>query len=169
MELELRSLHESNLGKLNVLLAYENVAAALWAADLLTNLLRADKDISGVTFSPRSFGMLGDPELVSRATAELVEADLIVVSCTSGLMELSRSVEKWLEVLLNQDAGGIKPAVVAFLRCNDEYDKLSSPRIQTLRRIAAKAGCRFFAPFVTPEESEQTAGDALAHAEVSHA
>jgi hypothetical protein len=169
MELELRSLHESNLGKLNVLLAYENVAAALWAADLLSNLFRADKDIAGVTFSPRSFGMLSDPELVSMASARLIEADLIVISCTSESMELSESVEKWLEVLLNQDAGGIKPAVVALLRCNDEYDKLSSPRIQVLQRLAANAGCRFFAPFVTPEESEQTTGDALVHAEVSHA
>ena len=163
------SLADVDLGKLNVLLAYENVSAALWASELITELLQIDPGAPGVTFSPRSFGMLGDPSWIHSTAAKWVEADLIVIACTSERMVLSRAVEKWLETLLgNYSTDLIKPAVVAYFRADEKYDDSSSPRLQAVQRIAAQAGCKFFAPFVSREESEPAPSVETLQTEVSN-
>jgi hypothetical protein len=61
MNFDSRFLRDLDLGKLNVFLAYENIAAALWASDLLTNLLRFDSDALAISYLPKSFEMLGSP------------------------------------------------------------------------------------------------------------
>jgi hypothetical protein len=164
------SLADVDLGKLNVLLAYENVSAALWASELITELLQVDPGAPGVSFSPRSFGMLGDPSWIHSTAAKWVDADLVVIACTTDRMVLSRAVEKWLETLLGQYATDpIKPAVVAYFRAANVYDNSSSPRLQTVQRIAREAGCKFFAPFVSREEVEPVANIQPLQAEATHA
>jgi hypothetical protein len=162
-------LSDTDLGKLNVSLVYENVSAALWAAELLTKLLRVDAGAPAISFSPRSFGMLGDPSWPGMTSVSIFEADLIVIACTSDQMVLSRSVEKWLETVLKQNGDLIRPAVVAYFRSDEGYDKLSSPRLQTVQEIARQAGCKFFAPFVSHEEAESVSSNGPLKGELTHA
>lgn len=137
----------STPAEMTVILAYENIAAAMWAAETITALLRRIPDGPEPHLSPWSFSTLEDPEYRAHAMAAAVEADLIVIATSSVLRLLPLSVESWLGKCLT-GRHNATTAVAAFFGRADLPDRVDSPRLQTVQRLAKEAGCAFFAPGV---------------------
>ncbi len=130
---------------LHVLLAYENISAALWAAESLTNLFRRLPLGPQMSLSPWSFAMLADLEFRARAAEAAVDSDLLVVATSSDPRLLPAAVESWLTECLCGQTRAIS-AVAAFLGREGLFDGADSPRLKTVQRLAKRAGCEFFAP-----------------------
>jgi len=134
--------------EINVILAYESLSAALWAAETLTGLLRRISGGAEPRLSPWSFSTLENPALRPHATAAAVAADLIVITTSSGFSVLPASVESWLGKSLAERRHATT-AVAALFGQPNRPDRADSPRLQTVQRLARDAGCEFFAPQVT--------------------
>lgn len=133
---------------MNLVLAYENLSAALWATERLSGVLRSISQGGIPHLSPWSFSTLENPELREQATAAGFQADLLVVATSSVTQRLPAAVENWLGKCLS---GRRSPAtaVIAFLGCANLLDQADSPRLQTMRQLTEDAGCQFFSPSVT--------------------
>jgi len=138
-----------NLKRLNVTLAYEGISSAVWAAEKLTGLLRKAWSVPKLCLSPWCFGVLDDPNWGDRVVSESADADMIVLSTSSRIMDqLPPSIEHWLQLCLSRQHGGDRPIVVALFRCGEVPDDIDSPRIQKVMHLVQQAGCGFFAPFL---------------------
>ena len=133
--------------EINVTLAYETLSAALWATETLTRMIRKAPNRPEPRLSPWNFSTLDDPLLRARATAAAKDSDLIVIATSSGSLNLPTSVEDWLGVCL-ANRHGENTAVAALFGPSNQPDRMDSPRILTVQRIAREAGCEFFAPRV---------------------
>jgi hypothetical protein len=124
----------------NVVLAYENLSAALWAGEILARLLQ---QIPGArNLSPWSFSCLHDPESHGEATTAVVQADWIVVATSSGNRPLPDAIEGWLKHSLAKRGGG--GAVTGLSKHGNAPASTSSITMQILQRVAEEAGCGFF-------------------------
>jgi hypothetical protein len=132
---------------INVTLAYETLSAALWATETLTRLFRKVPNRLEPRLSPWNFSTLEDPALREQALAAATHSDLIVIATSSGSANLPASVENWLGKCL-ESRHGENTAVAALFGQANQPDRLDSPRILTVQRIAKEAGCEFFAPRV---------------------
>ena len=136
----------------NVILAYDSISAALWASENLTDLLRKKHGDPAVNLSSWNFGVLSNPAWSDLATADTLNADIIVLSTTSKIMQvLPPAVEHWLGKCLSRQHNGTRLSVVAFFRCGDNLDGVDSPRLQKVKQLVQKAGGFFFAPAITEE------------------
>lgn len=133
--------------EMTVVLAYENLSAALWASETLAGLIRQVPDEPPPRLLPWNFSTLGIPEHCAEATAAALRADLIVIATSSAPRLLPESIESWLGKCLADRPGG-KAAVAALFRRADLPDRDDSPRLQTVQRLAREAGCEFFSPSV---------------------
>ena len=141
--------HPAKPKALRVTLAYESMASALWAAEILGGIVRKAWAMPKLYLSPWCFGVLGDPTWADRVVSESLTADLIVLSTTSrDTQQLPPAIESWLEMCLRRQPGGKQLGVVAFFRSGDVQDGPDSPRIQKVMRLVQQAGCGFFAPFL---------------------
>jgi CheY-like chemotaxis protein len=95
------------------------------------------------------FDLLEDPDWRAAATAEAVQAGLVVIS-TSSRDDLPVAVRDWVQGCL-QAKTSAAGALVALLGPADAMDSSDSPRIRFLRNAAEAAGFGFFAP--TPAEA----------------
>ena len=134
---------------MNIILAYENLSAALWAAEAFTGLLRRSFEGQTTELSPWSFATLANPACRAQATDAATRADLIVIAASSGFKLLPAVVETWLGKCLSgpRRANG---AVAAFFGHAHRPEAADSLRLQTVQRLAKEAGCQFLIPF-TPE------------------
>ena len=82
---------------IDVVFAYENLSAALWATDILDGLIRRGPDGPRRHLSPWSFATLGDGHWCSLATAAAAHAHLIVIATSSEAKPLPPPVATWLE------------------------------------------------------------------------
>ncbi len=135
---------------LNVFLAYENLAAALRAAEMLAALGRKDPAGLAVQLSPWSFAALEDPQWSAQAAPYAARAHLIVIAAFGAVPRLSAVIEGWLQTCLAQPRDD-SLAVAAFFHRHDGPDAGDSPRLRSVQRLAHEAGCAFFAPGVTGE------------------
>lgn len=135
---------------LHVFLAYENLAAALRAAEMLAALGRKDPTGLAVQLSPWSFAALEDPQWSARAVPYAARAHLIVIAACGAAPRLSATIENWLQTCLAQPRED-SLAVAALFHRQDGPDDGDSPRLCSVQRIAHEAGCAFFAPGVTED------------------
>lgn len=131
--------------ELRVVLAYENLSAALDAAETLTMLSRKERDGLRLRLSPWSYAALGEPRCRAMALRDVGRADLVVVASRSTPHALSAMVESWLKTCLGR-RGEPRLAIAALFGCDDHRDGTDSPRLQAVQRLAKEAGCVFFAP-----------------------
>lgn len=132
---------------LNVFLAYENLAAALRAAESLAVLSRNDPDGLVVKLSPWSFATLAESQWRSQAAAHVARAHLLVIAACSAAPRLSVTIEAWLRSCLAQPREE-RLGVAALFHHSGGSDDANSPRLRCVQRIAQEAGCAFFAPGV---------------------
>jgi len=143
---ERHSLIAAGRKSLNVVIAYDGIAAAQQAVDALDALkLRVPDGAVTVRISTWWFGFLEDAEKLKKATAAAIEADVLVIAANIGL-ELPSSVKAWLQESLAKNRKS-DVAVVALPGKRDRKDKPDPPHIQVVQRIAREAGALFFAPF----------------------
>jgi hypothetical protein len=132
----------------NIVFAYDNLAAALWATEALDSFRAQLPDGAEPRLSPWSLATLENRACRAEATAEAVGADLIVVAISNRFSQLPISVEGWLRTVL---AGRRKTSitVAAVFGDADLMDGADSLRLQTMQRLAEEHGCEFLAPGVT--------------------
>ena len=129
--------------KLNVVIAYDSVAAGQRAMHSLSFLERKIGD--GMNVDPRLWGFefLEDSGMRDQAEVDGSEADMLIVSA-GGESDLPATVKSWVTKCLAQRFGN--GAVVALLGTTDNFDRPDSARFQFLQSAAIEAGIDFFAP-----------------------
>jgi hypothetical protein len=130
---------------MNVIVAYENLSSALWAAESLPGLFRQIPGGMKPRLSSWKFSTLQNLEDRALAIAAAVQADLIVITLSSGFRLLPASVESWLGKCLSGRRRANTAVAALFGRAN-LLDNADSPRLQTVQRLAKEAGCAFFCP-----------------------
>jgi hypothetical protein len=132
---------------INIVVAYDNLSAALWAAEALGSVRAQLPAGAESRLSPWSFATMENPAYSAEATAAAVKADLIVLAISTPVSRLPIPAETWLRTCL---AGRrkAKTAVAAVFGCPGSMDGADSLRLQTVQRLAADHGCEFFAPGV---------------------
>ena len=141
-------IHDGAAPKLlKIILAYENLSAALWAAEAFKRLLHQNPENLETQLSPWSFSTLSDPNYIVQATDAAAEADLIVIAASSSFRLLPTFVEVWLKKGL-QVRRSAHTAVAALFGCASRPDRPDSIRLQTVQRLAREAGCEFFTPTI---------------------
>ena len=138
------SAHCDPEAKFNVLVAYDDVPAGQHAMRMIGNVERRIGEIETRYPSLWRFDLLKDPDWRIQATAEAIQADLLVISA-SGQSGLSGGVKTWLQTCLTQKKG-TAAAVVALLGSGEHLDPPDSPRIQFLKGATEAVGLDFFAP-----------------------
>lgn len=131
---------------MKIVLAYENLSAALWAAEAFAGLLHQSPNSAKTQLIPWSFSTLSNPDSNMQATDAAAHADLIVIAASSNFRLLPAFVENWLCKCLSGRRGPHTAVAALFGRANC-LERADSLRLQTVQRLAEKAGCRFFAPF----------------------
>ena len=137
----------SRRAPINVVVAYDGMAAAQNALDAIESLKRRDPPHALIIrVSTWCFRFLEDAGPLGRATAAAIEADVLVIAAgiESGLPQ---SVKGWLKASLAKNR---KPdvSVVALLGRESGEDAPDSPRFQVVRRIARASGARLCLPQV---------------------
>lgn len=130
---------------MKIVLAYENLSAALWAAETFTGLLRQSPEGAKTQVIPWSFSTLSNPDSSAQATDAAAHADLIVIAASSNFRLLPAFVENWLGKCLSGRRAPHTAVAALFSRANGP-EHSDSMRLQAVQRLAEKAGCRFFSP-----------------------
>ena len=134
--------------KIKIVLAYENLSAALWATEAFTVMLRQSPDGPKTQLIPWSFSTLSNPDFSAQATDVAAQADLIVIATSSNFRLLPAFLENWLGKCLSGKRGPQTAVAALFGRAN-RPERSDSMRLRAVQELAEKAGCRFLAPFVT--------------------
>lgn len=132
---------------MDVTLAYENLSAALWASETLTELFGRIADGPEPRFSPWNFSTLENPLLQARATAGALHSDLIVIAISSANRLLPASVEAWLGKCLAKRRGA-HTAVAALFGPWNPPDRPDSLTLRSLQHLTREAGCELIVPSV---------------------
>lgn len=133
----------------NVVIAYEDFAAARRAKRLYESLLRALGDELAFDLSLWRFEVLALPRLREVATQQAAEANMVIVS-TSAERDLGREVKQWLETGLKQRENFPTSLVALSGGCGVAYD--SNPAHVSLRAMAFRYQLDFFAHTVDEDE-----------------
>ena len=139
------SAHCDPEAKLNVFVAYDDVPAGQHAMRVIGNVDRQIEEFKKQYPSLWRFDLLEDPDWRLLATAEALQADLLVISASSCRNDLPGGVRTWIETCLEQKKG-TAAAVVALLGSGEHLDPPDSPRIQFLKNATEAVGLDFFAP-----------------------
>jgi hypothetical protein len=133
--------------EMRVFLAYEDLAAALWATETLCGLRHRLPRRPELHSFPWSFSTLENPRYRAHTEALATQADLIVVAISNAFLPLPAPFESWLQTCL---AGRRRAdaAVAALMRRATLPAPADSPRLRTVRSLAERAGCDFFDPSV---------------------
>src|SRR5262245_17652342 len=102
---------------LKALLAYEDITVALQGQEVLRCLATELKPAFELRSGLWKFELLQDPELTEIATAEALEADMIIVA-TRGDTELPAPVASWIEGWVAEKRGDFG-ALIAVLGRGD--------------------------------------------------
>ena len=140
------STHGDPEAQLNVLVAYDDVSAGQHAMRVIGNVDRQLDELEKRYPSLWRFDLLEDPDWRLLATAEALQADLLVISA-SGRSGLPVGVKTWFKTCLAQKKG-TAAAVVALFGVGERMDSPDSPRIQFVKSAVEAAGLAFFAPGV---------------------
>ena len=133
----------------NVVIAYEDFAAARRAKRLYESLLRALGDELAFDLSLWRFEVLALPRLRDVATQQAAEANMLIVS-TSTEGDLAREVKNWLEAGLKQRENFPTSLVALSGGCSVADD--SSPAHVSLHAMAFRFQLDFFAHTVDEDE-----------------
>jgi CheY-like chemotaxis protein len=127
-----------------VIIVYDDAPAGTHALHTLEEVTR--QLAGGIELYPSlwRFDLLEDPDWRAAATAEAVQAGLVIIS-TSSKGELPAPVRDWVRGCL-QARTSAPGALVALLGPADDPDGADSPRIQFLKSAAEATGLGFFAP-----------------------
>lgn len=129
----------------NVVVAYDGIAAAQNALDAIDSMKRRDPPASLIVHvSTWWFHLLDKPGPLSSATAAAIEADVLVISASIHA-RLPKSVKAWLQESLAKNRRS-DVSVVALLGEEHRDSMPDSPRFQILQRIARASGARLCLP-----------------------
>jgi hypothetical protein len=140
-----RSPNATGRAALDVVIAYDGIAAALKALDTLASLhLPESAGAVMLRASTWCFRFLEDMVQWNKATAAAAEADLLVIAAVNGV-DLPRPVKTWLRTGLarNQRSG---VTVVALLGDEDREENPKSGRFRFVQQTTRHSGARFIAP-----------------------
>jgi len=141
-----------------VVVVYNDIHAALLAADAVEHLVPQFRDWGCERLLPVPVDQLQDPDRFDCFLIEAHSADMIIVSF-NGAGDFPESLKKWIENCLLQQREG-HAAVVALLSSNKEWDPPDSPRYQLFKNAAWAAGLAFIPPLAEP--AVETGGGGVA-------
>jgi hypothetical protein len=130
--------------ELNVILAYENLSAALWAMETLTELLQQMSNRAEPRFSAWNFAKLRSAHYCAEATAAALGADLIMIAVANRETLLPSSVKSWLGRCLFHRCNANQAIAALYGRANF-YERRPSPHSREIQSPASDPGCEFFA------------------------
>jgi len=136
--------------RFNVLIAYDDVAAALRAMRLFSYLEREHGEGLKLEAKCWRFDLLEDDAWLELAVEEGIKADLLILSASSK-SELPAAVQGWIKACLVLKRGS-EAAVVGLFGTEEEMDQAASG-LQFLRRATEKCGLVFFAPRPTRQHA----------------
>lgn len=153
---------------INVLIAYDDLAAAQRAMRLFTRIGRGELDdlqTGDLLCQPQlwPFDLLTDADWRKCAAADALRADLIVVSASSS-SALPRAVQTWLTASLVHKQGA-HAAVVALLSMGMESS--NSCNLRFLKGAATEAGLDFFVALRDPDALPEDPASKPAEEEVA--
>jgi hypothetical protein len=125
-----------------ILTAYEDIAAGIRAREMSKQLAAELKPELQISHNVWRFELLGHPQLREYASADAVEADLVIISA-HGDEELPGHVKAWIGSWLNQRRKG-PCALVALLDQEEIVPGILPPLCVWLRRMAEKGHMDFF-------------------------
>jgi hypothetical protein len=137
------SVDEDRRPVLQVLIAYDSVTAAHNAMEMVCSMDFAGVEGLDIRPSPWRFDILGDPDPREFATADALNADMLIVS-TIGGAELPGPVQRWLRYCLAMKCGD-GAAIIALCRDFGSVDGAELPQLEFLRGMTQEAGLGFFA------------------------
>ncbi len=152
---------------INVLIAYDDVAAAQRAMRLFARVGRGqteDLQTEELLCQPQlwRFDLLADSDWGECAAIDALRADLIVVSASSPVA-LPRPVQSWLSACLARKQGA-HAAVVALVQTDTHMEPSDCPSLGFLQAAATEAGLDFFVAL--PDSNVPPESDGLEPAEV---
>ncbi len=153
---------------LNVLIAYDDLAAAQRAMRLFARVGRGQIDdlhSDDLLCHPQlwRFDLLADPDWRKCAAEDAERADLIVVAASSP-SALPRAVRNWLSACLARKQGA-QAAVVALLRTDAHTEAPDCPSLEFLQKAANEAGLEFFVAVRNSDAAQESAAPEPAEAE----
>jgi len=132
--------------QLRTILVYENLAAAVRAQSLIHRLateLRPEFELFNQVWK---FELLRHPQLKQEVTAEAIEADVIIISASSGT-ELPPLINSWIESWLPEKIGQQASLIALFdqeVEAGNGAEEGPPSACEYLRRIAEAGGMDFF-------------------------
>ncbi len=135
--------------ELNAFCAYDNLSGGQRAMQLVCELERESPEEIQIQPLLWRFDLLADPEWQQLAVADVMRADLLIVSAAS--CELPTAVRRWLTASLSREIVTHK-ALVALLGKQGQTVETNLPSLLFLQTVARKGGLAFFAPSPQPAE-----------------
>jgi hypothetical protein len=129
---------------INIVIAYDTVAAGQRAVRLFSSLDRNQRGIGKFRPQPWRFDLLVDSDCCEFAAEDAMRADVIIVSASRG-SDLPAALKTWLRTCLGRRRG-TRIALVALMGTEEDMDGANSPRLEFLRNAASEFGFDFFAP-----------------------
>jgi hypothetical protein len=138
----------------NVVIAYGDVPAGRRAMRLLASI--TDAFASGIDLHPQAWrlDLLEDPTYRVFASADVIGADMLIVSISSDA-QLSPIIKSWITACLARKRGEAG-AVVALARCKDRWGTPITPHLEFLKRAAEEAQLAFFSALPRDRDSFET-------------
>ena len=129
---------------LQVVIAYDDIAAGTRAMRVLADLGKGLGDDIEFQPFPWSFDMLADMDWRKVASHDACKADILIIA-TSSAGPLPPAVGRWADAAISQKRG-TAAAVVALFGSDENPDGAGSSRLQAIQTAARQAGLDFFAP-----------------------
>ena len=127
-----------------VVIAYEDLAAAKRAMRVLAELDKGLPEPINFHPVPWSFEVLTDPNWRGAGTMDAVRADILVIA-TSGTTPFTPAMAQWVDDVIDQKRG-TDAAIVALVGAQTGRDEFRFARLALLQAKAQQAGLAFFAP-----------------------
>ncbi len=146
---------------LNILIAYENLAAGI-RAQVISNKLAAQlKPDCDVNTDVWKFDVLHHPQLRNEAARQASAADLIIIA-THTVEELPSYVGSWMDMWVMNKKNG--PVALVALLGGDRMNSWSAQKMRDqLQRIAEEGGLDFFCKTASHGSEEGFLPEALRH------
>ena len=130
---------------LQVIIAYDDLAAGRRAMRLLADIGRQLGEQTEFTPMPWSFDLLADVDSSEAAASDAVQADILILATSAKVGPLPVAVSRWTEGAIRRKRG-TSAAVVALFGPDGCPDEDATPRVEFIRKASLEAGLDFFAP-----------------------
>jgi hypothetical protein len=134
----------------NVVIVYDDFYSALRAQELAGRMATELEPVFVLRTEVWNFELATDPDLCDRAAKDAIEADMVIISASTG-EDLPSSVKGWMQSWIPQKRGGLA-ALVALVNWPAGRGAETPPAAASLRQMAKAGGMDFFCRAARPRE-----------------